>query len=194
MNDQILWYTARGSGAVSLVLLSGVVVLGLLARARVEARTWPRFLTVALHRDIALMSLVFLTLHVVTAVVDPFTHLGLVAATVPFGSYYRPFWLGLGTISMELMLAVVATSMLRQVIGVRAWRLIHWASYAAWPFAVLHTLGTGTDAFSLWLLSLTVLCVAGVGAAAVLRVAWGADPLAGDRRTAMLAASTETRR
>lgn len=194
MNDRILWYTARGSGAVSLVLLSGVVVLGLLARARVEGRGWPRFLTVALHRDIALMSLVFLTLHVVTAVVDPFTHLGLVAATVPFGSYYRPFWLGLGTVSMELTLAVIATSLLRHVIGARAWRLIHWSSYAAWPMAVVHTLGTGTDAFSLWLLSITVLCVGGVVAALVLRIAWGADRLAGERRTALVAASAEARR
>ena len=107
MTDTVLWYTTRAAGAVSLVLLSGVVALGLLARARAEARGWPRFLTAALHRDLALVSLLFLALHIVTAVVDPFTHLGLVAATVPFGSYYRPFWLGLGTLSVELMLAVV---------------------------------------------------------------------------------------
>ncbi|TMC48274.1 MAG: ferric reductase, partial [Chloroflexi bacterium] len=170
MTDTVLWYTTRAAGAVSLVLLSGVVALSLLARARAEARGWPRFLTAALHRDLALVSLLFLALHIVTAVVDPFTHLGLVAATVPFGSYYRPFWLGLGTLSVELMLAVVVTSLLRQVIGARAWRMTHWLAYAAWPVAVLHGLGTGTDAFSLWLLAITLACVAAVLAAAAYRL------------------------
>src|SRR5258708_27790456 len=91
MNNTMLWYTARAAGLVSLVFLSVVVVLGILARLRVEGRSWPRFLTAAAHRDLALMTLFFLALHIVTAVVDPFAHLGLVAATVPFGSYDRPF-------------------------------------------------------------------------------------------------------
>ena len=190
MNDTLLWYTTRGAGAVSLVLLSTVVALGLLARARVEGRAWPRFLTPALHRDLALMSVVFLGLHIVTAVVDPYTHLGITAATVPFGSYYRTFWLGLGTVAFELMLAVIATSLLRQVIGARVWRTVHWSSYAAWPIAVMHGLGTGTDAFSLWLLGVTTICVAGVTMAAGYRFMYGRhDPLLNERRTARAAAS-----
>src|SRR6202049_3202324 len=130
MSDQLLWYTTRGAGAVSLVLLSAVVVLGLLARVRFEARGWPRFLSAAVHRDLALMTLVFLTLHIVTAVVDPSPHLGL-AALVPFGSYYRTFWLALGAIAFELLLAIVATSLLRRHIGARVWRGMHWL-VASW--------------------------------------------------------------
>src|SRR6202161_1791598 len=114
MSDQLLWYTTRGAGAVSLILLSAVVVLGLLARLRVETRGWPRFLSAAVHGDLALMTLVFLLLHIVTAVVDPFTHLGLVAAVVPFGSYYRTLWLGVGSIAVELLLAIIATSLVRE--------------------------------------------------------------------------------
>ena len=114
MSDQLLWYTTRAAGAVSLILLSGVVVLGLLARARVERPGWPRFLSAALHRDISLLALVFLTVHIVTAVVDPFTHLGITAAVVPFASYYRTFWLGLGAIAFELILAITVTSLLRR--------------------------------------------------------------------------------
>lgn len=190
MNDTLLWYTTRGAGAVSLMLLSTVTALGFLSSARVEGRAWPRFLTPALHRDLALVGLVFLGLHIVTAVVDPYTHLGITAATVPFGSYYRTFWLGLGTIAFELLVAVVATSLLRQVIGARTWRAVHWSSYAAWPVAVFHGLGTGTDAFSLWLLGITTLCVAGVVVAAAYRWMYGPrDPLLNDRRTARAAAS-----
>ncbi len=185
MNTTLLWYTTRAAGVVSMVLLSGVMVLGMLTRARAGGPRWPRFLTAALHRDLSLMALVFLALHIVTAVVDPYTHLGIVAATVPFGSSYRSFWLGLGVIALDLMLAVAATSLLRSVIGHRAWRAIHWLAYGCWPVAVLHGLGTGTDAGSLWMSAITVACVAGVLATAAYRLLSPGDPLAAEKRAAV---------
>src|SRR6202011_4271137 len=99
-----------------------------------------------------------------------FTHLGIVAAVVPFGSYYRTFWLGLGTVSLELMLAIIVTSLFRRVIGHRVWRSIHWLAYAAWPVAVLHGIGTGTDAFSWWMLGITAACIVAVVAAVIWRL------------------------
>lgn len=170
MDDRVLWYTTRASGAVALILLSAVVILGVLARMRVQGTAWPRFLSAALHRDLSLTALVFLLLHIVTAVVDPFTHLGLVAATVPFGSSYRTFWLGLGTISLELLVAVLVTSLLRRWIGHRAWRAVHWIAYGAWPMAVLHSIGTGTDSGSLWMVAIMVVCVGAVAGAVLWRV------------------------
>src|ERR1700691_3534325 len=179
MSDQLLCYTTRGAGAVSLILLSAVVVLGLLARLRVETRGWPRFLSAAVHGALALMTLVFLLLHIVTAVVDPFTHLGLVAAVVPFGSYYRTFWLGLGTIAFELLIAIVATRLPRSRLGARTWRGVHWLAYASWPVAVAHGIGTGTDGTSIWMLVIDAVCVAAVGGALLWRlVAAPPDPLA----------------
>ncbi|HEY2703353.1 MAG TPA: ferric reductase-like transmembrane domain-containing protein [Candidatus Dormibacteraeota bacterium] len=185
MNTTLLWYTTRAAGVVSMVLLSGVIALGMLTRARAGGPRWPRFLTAALHRDLSLMALVFLALHIVTAVVDPYTHLGIVAATVPFGSSYRTLWLGLGVIAIDLMLAVAATSLLRSVIGHRAWRAIHWLAYGCWPVAVLHGLGTGTDAGSLWMSGITVVCVAGVLAAGAYRLLSPGDPLAAEKRAAV---------
>jgi methionine sulfoxide reductase heme-binding subunit len=182
LNDTLLWYTTRGAGAVSLVLLSAVVVLGILSVLRVQSTGWPRFLTVGLHRNLALMTIVFLALHIVTAVVDPFTHLGWLAAVVPFSSYYRTFWLGLGTVAFELLLAIVVTSLVRGFIGQVAWRLVHWLSYASWPIAVLHGFGTGTDAWSAWLFALQAVCIMAVLASAGYRLMAGSrDPLAAAR-------------
>lgn len=173
---------------MSLVLLSAVVVLGILSVLRVQSTGWPRFLTVGLHRNLALMTLVFLALHIVTAVVDPFTHLGWLAAVVPFSSYYRTFWLGLGTIAFELLLAVVLTSLVRGLIGQVAWRLVHWLTYACWPFAVLHGVGTGTDAWSAWLFALQAICVVAVLAAVAYRLMAGSrDPLAQERSSFLAA-------
>ncbi|HEX6348823.1 MAG TPA: ferric reductase [Candidatus Dormibacteraeota bacterium] len=182
MSNSLLWYTTRGAGVVSLLLLTGVVVLGVLSVRRFEAAGWPRFLTVGLHRNVSLLALVFLGVHILTAVVDPFTSLGWVPVLIPFGSYYRTFWLGLGTVAFELLLAIVVTSLLRAFIGAWAWRLVHWLAYAAWPIAVLHGIGTGTDAGSFWLLAIQVLCAVAVLAAVALRLLTSSpDPLAADR-------------
>ena len=179
MSDAILWYTTRGAGAVTLILLSSVVVLGILGTQRVQSPSWPRFLTTGLHSNLALMTLVFLSLHIVTAVVDPFTNLGWAAAFIPFDSSYRTLWLGLGVIAFELLLTIVATSLVRGFIGHRSWRAIHWLTYAAWPVGVVHGLGTGTDTWSAWMLGITSTCVAAVGVAVVFRITSGPrDPLA----------------
>jgi predicted ferric reductase len=180
--DTILWYATRGAGAVTMILLTSVVVLGILSTLRLRSQSWPRFLTTGLHRNLALMTLVFLALHIVTAVVDPFTNLGWSAALVPFSSYYRTFWLGLGVIAFELLLAIIATSLVRGYLGHRFWRAIHWLTYAAWPIGVLHGLGTGTDSWSAWMLAINAACVAAAGIAIVVRVSTGsADPLAAQR-------------
>jgi predicted ferric reductase len=195
VTDTLLWYTTRGAGAVTLVLLSGVVVLGILSALRVQTTGWPRFLTAGLHRNLALMTLAFLALHIVTAVVDPFTHLGWLSAVVPFSSYYRTLWLGLGTIASELLLAIVVTSLARQWIGQAAWRLVHWLTYASWPIAVLHGLGTGTDVWSAWSLVLTALCVGAVVAAIGYRLLAGPrDPLAAPRSDFQAAVGTREAR
>ena len=164
MSTQILWFATRGAGIVSLILFSVVTCLGLLAVARTQSAAWPRFLTVELHRTLALLSIVFLAIHIVTAIVDPFTSLGVAAAIVPLASSYRPVAVALGVVSVDLTLAVIVTSLLRERVGQRAWRLVHWASYAAWPLAVLHTITAGSDAFALWMLAITALSVVAVGA------------------------------
>jgi predicted ferric reductase len=182
LSNSVLWYTTRGAGAVTLILLTTVVVLGILSVLRVQSDSWPRFLTTGLHRNLALMTLVFLALHIVTAVVDPYTNLGWAAALIPFSSYYRTFWLGLGVISFELLAAIVATSLVRGLLGQGAWRVVHWLTYAAWPIGVVHGLGTGTDTWSAWMLAITAGCVAAVGVAVAIRVYTGStDPLTAAR-------------
>jgi predicted ferric reductase len=171
MTDSVLWYATRGAGAVSLVLLTSVVVLGILSALRWRAKAWPRFLTTGLHRNLALLSVLFLGLHIVTAVVDPFTSLGWKAALVPFSSSYRPFWLGLGVVALDLLLALVITSLARRVIGHRSWRFVHWLAYACWPIAVVHGLGTGSDTTQAWMLALDFVCVGAVLVAITGRVA-----------------------
>ena len=166
------WYLARGTGVVALLLLTGSVVLGVLGSVRFDAGPrWPRFTIDALHRDVSLLVIVFLVLHVLTSVLDSFAPISLLDAVIPFRGVYRPFWLGLGALSFDLLLALVITSLMRRRLGFRSWRAIHWLAYASWPVAVFHGLGTGSDAKSWWMLALTGACVAAVLLAVFARIA-----------------------
>jgi methionine sulfoxide reductase heme-binding subunit len=53
--------------------------------------------------------------------------------------------------------------------GYRGWRAIHGLTYASWPVALLHGLGTGSDVKSSWLLALGLACVAAVLAVVLAR-------------------------
>ena len=197
MSDQILWFASRGSGVVSLVMSTAVVCFGLLVVVRWSRPSWPRFLTAELHRRTALLSVAFLGLHIATAILDPYTSLGLVAAVLPLASSYRPVAVAFGVISVDLTLAVIITSLLRDRIGHRAWRAVHWLAYGAWPLAVLHSLTAGSDAAAPWMLAITGLCVAAVGGSVAWRITAGTSPrsaLSSVAATASVASAASLRR
>jgi hypothetical protein len=178
-----LWYLSRGTGVVSLLLLTAVLVLGVVGPLRAR----PRVLLAGLHRNLPLLAIAFVAAHVLTTVADGYAPIGVKDAILPFLSPYRPVWLGLGTVAFDLLLALVATSLLRARIGLRGWRAVHWLAYLSWPVALMHGLGTGTDGRSGWMLILSVVCALAVAAAVVLRVLLTAGVDAG-RRLVLLAA------
>jgi methionine sulfoxide reductase heme-binding subunit len=188
VGPSIDWYLTRSTGAVALLLLTLAVALGVIDVQRLSTPRWPRFVVDSLHRSVSLLAVAFLALHILTSVLDSFAPISLVAAFVPFASPYRPFWLGLGAISFDLILAVTITSLLRRRLGHQAWRATHWLAYASWPLALLHGLGTGSDVKSKWLLALSLGCLAVVIGAVLSRilVGWPAQPR---RRSVMLGAT-----
>jgi sulfoxide reductase heme-binding subunit YedZ len=156
-------------------------VLGIVTSVRFASPAWPRFVTVALHRNLSLLTITFTALHVLTTVTDPFASISVVSVVVPFTSDYRRIWLGFGAVAFDLLLAVLVTSLLRTRIGARSWRLIHWAAYACWPVALVHGLGTGTDGGARWVLAIVAACVLAVLGAGLWRLAAGWPAHAGVR-------------
>ena len=174
LNGPALWYATRATGVVTLLLLTGTMLLGIVTAGRFASENWPRFLTVGLHRNITLLVLIFLVLHVGTTVVDTYTSIPATAAVIPFASPYKAPWLGLGAVAADLLIAVLVTSLLRNRLGFRAWRGLHWLAYACWPVALMHGLGTGTDRHTLWVFAASAGCVAAVVVAATWRLATAA--------------------
>ena len=165
-----LWYFACATGIVSLVLLTASVVLGIMTSVRWTSRSMPRFVVEYTHRNVTLLVMVFIVLHVSTIVLDGFAPIGWIAAVVPLASPYRPIWLGLGALAFDLLLAVAITSWLRHRVGYPIWRAVHWAAYGSWAVAVFHGFGAGSDARQTWAIAVQVACVAAVMLAVWWRV------------------------
>ncbi len=171
MSGPALWYANRGTGAVLLVLYTLTVALGIAATAAGPGGRWfPRFLTQGLHRNLSLLSTLLLVVHLGTAVLDDYVDISWQDALVPFIGSYRPIYLGLGAVSLDLLLAVALTSLVRRRLPDRGWRLVHLLAYPSWGAAVVHTTGIGTDmndAAFRWL-------VAGCVGVVVLAATWRA--------------------
>jgi predicted ferric reductase len=170
VNSTVFWYVTRASGIVALVLLTLTMVLGLTTTARARARNWPGFAHQELHRRISMMSMVFLAIHIVTSILDTYVHIGWAAIVVPFTSSYSRFWVGMGTVAVDLMAAVFVSSLLRPRLKPGTWRGIHWLAYGCWPIALAHTFGLGTDSGEPWVIALAAACIFAVGAALLWRV------------------------
>ncbi len=168
------WYFGRATGLVALVLLTAVLVLGILGPLRVASNSWPRFAIRTVHRDVSLLTLLVIAIHVVVLSLDGYVHIPLTAGILPWGSSFMPFWVGIGALSFDLLIAIAVTSLIRRRLGYRTWRFVHWFAYVSWPLAVVHGIVTGSDSSSLWALAPTIVCIAVVAAAVVLRLQYGA--------------------
>ena len=167
-----LWFATRSTGIIAFVLMTLTTVLGIASTQRAMAsRAWPRFATQSLHRNLSILGVLFLVAHVLTTMLDSFVHIGWWAILVPGVSSYKRLGVSLGAFAVDVLAVVMATSLLRHRLSARAWRAVHWASYAVWPLALLHFLRTGTDAaHGGWGVLLGAGSLVLVGAAAAVRL------------------------
>jgi predicted ferric reductase len=186
-----LWYASRATGVVSLLLLSLVVMLGILVNRQGRLPGLPSFAVTGLHRSLSLLSVLFIAVHVATAIIDPYVSIRLAAVVIPFVSAYEPFWLGLGAVALDLVAALILTSLARAHISRRTWRGIHWLAYAAWPVALVHGIGSSPDLRSGGLLVVAIGSALAVAAAGLWRVAAAAREVPRAERAAHMLAGIQ---
>lgn len=150
-NPKAYWYLSRGSGFVALGLLWLSMLLGLLITDKLH-RSWPGApAAFAIHEYVSLLGLVFVAFHALILIGDQFIKYRLTQILIPFGSInYHPIWVGLGQIGFYAWAIISATFYVRQKIGPKAWRLIHYASFFNFVVAMIHGLAAGTDHSSVW--------------------------------------------
>ena len=186
-----LWYASRATGVVSLLLLTLVVILGIAVNRQGRLPGLPAFAVTGLHRSVSLLSVLFIAAHVATAVMDPYVSIRAAAVVIPFVSAYQPFWLGLGAVALDLIAALILTSLARARMPRRAWRGIHWLAYAAWPVALIHGVGASPDLRSGGLRLLAIGCAMAVGGAGLGRLTQRAREMPRAERAAAVLAVNE---
>ena len=168
--NEAMWAFGRISGIVALVLLTGSVVLGIITRSGRPLPGLPRFSISLLHRNIAVLVTVFVVLHVGSLMLDSYAKLSVTDIVIPFIGAYKPLWQGLGTVALDLLIAIVVTSLFRKRFGVRLFKAVHWLTYAMWPIALVHAIGNGTNGTSAWFLLLAAVCSIAVASAVIWRI------------------------
>ena len=180
------WYASRATGIVALLLFTAVLALGILVNRQGRLPGLPRFAVTNLHRNLSLLAVIFLAIHIVTAVMDSFVSIPLISAVVPFTSGYETFWLGIGAVSLDIMLALIVTSLVRGRLNRKVWKAVHWLAYASWPIAFAHSIGSSTDLQHGLLLILAIACAAVVAAALAWRIAAAAREVPRAQRVSAL--------
>ena len=145
-----LWYLNRGSGLVLLVLLTTSALLGIWSTRGDAGTRVPRFAVQSLHRNVALLGAVLTVVHVASAVADEYVDIRWWQSVLPWRLAYDPVWLALGVLSLDLLAATIATSLLRRHLPRRAWLVVHLGGYVALALAFAHGLGIGTDTGQGW--------------------------------------------
>ena len=167
-----LWFLSRALGLVAMLLLSLVLALGVLHDTSVTRRSGavlPRFVLVALHRNLSLVAVVLTVLHVVTVVVTPYLQLRWVDAVVPGTAPFNTVPAALGAVGLDLLLAIVVTSGLRRRMSRRAWFLVHWTAYLCWPVVAVHAVLNVSRGTTWWTLAVPLVSAAVLLAALVYR-------------------------
>jgi len=163
------WYTARAAGVVAYALLTFGVLLGVLLAGRARLPRWPAFAVTDVHRYVSLLTGVFIAIHVYALLLDRYAHVSIATLVVPGATSYRPFWVALGTIALELLAAVALANLLRKRIGHMRWRRVHYLTFGVWIASTAHGVGAGTDGTAGWLRFLYLTSIGSVALAVIWR-------------------------
>lgn len=169
MSGTLPWYVARASGLVAWTLLAASVIWGLLMTTKVVRHFVHTSWLLDLHRWLGGLALVFTGIHVTAILSDTYVHFGLASVLVPLASHWHPVMLAYGIVSLYLLAAIEATSLLRRHLKRTTWRRVHYASFPLFVLSTVHGLTAGTDSRAPMAIITVVLVGTAVAALAALR-------------------------
>lgn len=178
--QHIYWIASRAFGVVALVMVAISVGMGLAMAMRAAKGPGAMAKLKQAHEATALTALLLIAAHGAVLLGDTYLRPGLAGITIPFVMAHRPVWTGLGVIGGWLAAILGLTFYARRWIGPRLWRQMHRWTLAVYLLAVVHTLGAGTDARSVWLLVIVIATAAPIAVMAAVRLLPTDDP--GQRR------------
>lgn len=144
-DERLSWHLVRSTGVVAYVMLLCSTVWGLVISAQF-VRDWsPGPVSLTMHSTLSWLAVALALAHALLLLFDRFYTYTLADLFVPFIGPYRPEAVGLGTLAFWVLLVVSLSFPLRKRMGHARWKLLHYASYAAFGMVSLHGLLAGTE-------------------------------------------------
>jgi predicted ferric reductase len=160
-----IWMAARATGIVALVLLTIIVVIGIALSHPHQGRWKQAKRLFPWHESLWVFVTAFLTVHVVSLVVDEYAGVGLGGALVPGLSEYRTVPVALGVTGAYAFAVTVITARFTSLLPAGVWLKLHRLSAVVLALGWAHGVLAGTDSGALTLLY-WAMAVAVLGAAA----------------------------
>ena len=164
------WLASRASGLVALVLVTVSVFLGLMMAGKVMRRPGLSKKLMAVHEQTALAGLVAIAVHGIALLGDPWLHPGVAGVAVPFALGFKTLFTGLGVIAGYLAALLGLSYYVRRRIGAKLWRKAHRATVVVYLLGLVHALGAGSDASTVWFRWWVMLTTPVIGGLFVYRV------------------------
>lgn len=167
-SSHFFWYVSRTAALVAYGLLFLNICLGIGLKMKyldVVLEKWRAF---DLHQFTALLAMAFVSLHVFSLLGDAYFSFGFKQLLAPMASPYRPLWTALGVVAFYTALAVTFSFYVRQRIGMKVWRTLHYASFVLFFIILLHGVKAGTDSSAPW----TQWMYVGTGSTVVFLTLW----------------------
>jgi predicted ferric reductase len=141
------WYLSRATAISSYMLLWVSMLLGVTMTGKLAQNASTKAGIFEMHKFTSIMGLFFAAFHALILLGDQFLHFTLASILLPFSAtVYRPLWVGLGQLGFYLWVIIVFSYYLRKQISRKGWRLVHYASFACFLLALIHSITSGTDA------------------------------------------------
>lgn len=154
---QSYWYLSRAAGFVAYLLLWGSVVWGLLLSSKIGKGALRPAALLDAHQFLSGVGLGFAFFHGLILMGDRYLSFPLAAVLLPFAGEYEPVLVAVGQIALWLSALLIATFYVRQKIGQKRWRLIHYSGFLAFWLALAHAVFLGTESANLWVQLLYLL-------------------------------------
>ncbi|WP_258436119.1 ferric reductase-like transmembrane domain-containing protein [Heyndrickxia coagulans] len=168
-NIMPVWTVSRAAGVTSYLLLFVSVVTGMSAHYHfMKPRTKARINLV--HQSTGWFGLLFGMVHGLVLTFSTYENFSIWDVLIPFISKSNPILIGIGILSLYIMILLIVTSDYMKALGYKTWKAIHFLAFPAFIGVFIHSVMLGPDAhypFMMFLYASTAMITI---AALILRI------------------------
>jgi methionine sulfoxide reductase heme-binding subunit len=175
-SDQFFWVLARVAGLASYGSLAVALVTGIALRTAVLDWLGSNRSLRALHEYTTVLWIPLAIVHIASLLLDQTSRITLVDVLIPFRASYGTLAIGLGTLSVDVLVVVTVTAWLKRRIKLEVWQWLHRLAYVAFALMFFHAVLGGTDFSDPVVSAITWSAAASLLALGLSRALWGRLP------------------